>query len=83
MAARLILNELDVDLTTLSAGFVVVVVVVVGCGADARTLDATVVGAIGIVGVIGARRLWCVGVGDVCHDVQSQSERFESSRGTS
>lgn len=54
VSTRLVLNELDVNLATLSAGFVVVVVVIIGGGADTGSLDATVVGTIGIVGIIGA-----------------------------
>ena len=40
VTTRLVLDELDFDLAALTAGFVVVVIIVVGSGAGALTLDA-------------------------------------------
>lgn len=62
MATRLVLDELDLNLSSLAAGLVVVIVVVVGRGA--RTLDAAVLhaeGAIAVVVDVGRRVLVVLG----------------------
>lgn len=66
--SRFVLDKLDVNLSPLATGLVVVVVVVVGSGTDARTLDASSI-AIAIAGerVVGARALVGIGVLDVGH----------------
>lgn len=60
MATRLVLDELDLNLSSLAAGLVVVVVVIVGSGA--RTLDAAVLHAHGAIAVVvdGRRRVLVV-----------------------
>ena len=47
---RLVLDELDLNLSSLAAGLVIIVVVVVGSGA--RTLDAAVLHAHGAIAVV-------------------------------
>lgn len=51
---RLVLDELDLNLSSLAAGLVIIVVVVVGSGA--RTLDAAVLHAHGAIAVVVDRR---------------------------
>ena len=68
MTARFVLDELDVDLSPLTARLVIIVIIVVGSGADARTLDAASLSAIAIAGrVVEARRRIVVRIGDVGH----------------
>ncbi len=70
MSTRLILDEFDIDLATFATGSGLVVIVVVGGGADARTLDSAIVGAIGVVWIVRAGGMLYVGVfevGDVGH----------------
>lgn len=69
MASRLVLNELDVNLPTLTAGLVIVIIVVVSSGANARAFDAPVVACtIGISGrVVGGRRVLCIWISYVGH----------------
>lgn len=71
MAARLVADELDLNLAALAAALFVVVVVVVG--GRARSLDAAIVGVVAIadrVRVVELRgRRLVVLVGDVGHDV--------------
>jgi hypothetical protein len=67
VSSRLVLNELDLNLPSLAAGLVVIVVVVVRSGA--RSLGATTVGqgAIAIADsvVVGRRRIVLVVIGDL------------------
>lgn len=64
---RLVLDELDLNLSSLATWLVVIVVVVVGrSGGGARALDSSVLNAIAIV-VVGSRAVLLLGVGDVCH----------------
>lgn len=58
---RLVLNELDIDLPSLAAWFVVVIVVVVGGGTDARPLEASVFSALCAVAVTGRNRVVVTG----------------------
>lgn len=51
---RLVLDKLDVNLATFATGSCLVVVIIIGCGADTRSLDTTSVGAIGVVWIIRA-----------------------------
>lgn len=67
MPTRLILDKLDVNLATFATGSGLVVVVIIGSGADTRALDTTVVGAIGIVWIVRGGGVLCVGIGDVGH----------------
>jgi hypothetical protein len=69
---RLVLDELDLDLSSLAAGLVIVVVVVVG--RSARALDATVLHAHGAIAVVvDRRRRVLVVLGDFAgHGVESR-----------
>lgn len=70
VTARLVLNELDLNLSALATGLIVIVVVVVG-STGTRALDATVLeGAIAVVEVVvGGRGVGLVlGLSDVGHD---------------
>ena len=67
MPTRLVLDELDVNLATFTAGGCLVVVVIIGSSADTRSLDTAVVNAIGVGWIIRARGVLCIGVGDVGH----------------
>ena len=71
MPTRFILNELDVNLPPLAPRLIVVVVIVVGRGGDARSLDAPIV-AVAVAGhaqgvVLGARAVLVVGILDFGH----------------
>ena len=63
MSSGLVLDEFDVNLSPLASRLVFIVIVVVGSGADARTLDASSVSTIagrivvGIWGSIGIRNV--------------------------
>jgi len=52
VTTRFVLDELDLDLPPLTAGLVVVVVIVVGRVADALALDASALGAIAVLEVV-------------------------------
>jgi hypothetical protein len=70
VTARLVLDELDLDLSSLAAGLVVVVVIVVGgCSVGgALPLDASLFGGNAVV--VGRRRVAILWVCDlVCHGV--------------
>ena len=77
VATRLVLDELDVNLATLTARLIIVIVVIVaGSSADASTLDAaglstlTSIAISGGQGIItGRRRLLIVGISNVGHVV--------------
>lgn len=69
---RFVLNELDVNLPSLATGLVVVIVIVVGGRADARTFDASVLPTGCAVAVTGRDRVvvdgWRLGgIGKVGH----------------
>lgn len=70
MPPRLILNELDIDLATLTAGLLVIIVIIIGGGADARSFDTSGVGAVAVVWIIRSRGILGVGISDVGHDVE-------------
>ena len=54
MAARLVLNELDLDLSALSAALLIVIIVIVTCHGRSSSLSAARVDA--IAGQVIARR---------------------------
>ena len=67
MSSRFVLDELDVYLPPLAPGLVVIIVIIVRGGADARALDTSSVGAIAIAGRVvetGGLSVW---IGDVGH----------------
>lgn len=63
MSSRLVLDEFDVNLSPLTSRLVLIIIIIVGSGTDARTLDAASVGAVagrivmGIWGSIGIRNV--------------------------
>ena len=63
---RLVLDEFDVNLSPLSSRLVVVVIVVIGSSAHARTLDTARIGTVAIVGRVQAGRVG-VWIGNVSH----------------
>ena len=64
MPTRLVLDEFDVNLSSLASRLIVIIVVVVGCCTHARAFDTTSIGA--ITGrVVVARR--GIGVSNVGH----------------
>ena len=65
MTAGLVLDEFDVNLPPLTSRLVVIIVVVVGHSRDARTLDASNVGAVAGRIIMGGGR--GIGVSDVRH----------------
>lgn len=73
MATRLVRDELDLNLSSLASGLVIVIVVVVG-GRGSRTLDAAVLStgrnriAIGVALLESCGRGLLVLIGDVGHD---------------
>lgn len=73
MSTRLVLDEFYIDLSPLAPWLVVIVIVVVACGADARTLHAAVCVAIAVAGrkrvVLRRGRLLGVGISNISHDV--------------
>ena len=73
MPTRLVLDEFDVDLSSLAPRLVVIVIVVIASSADTRTLDAAVGVAIAVAGrkrvVLRSRRLLWIGVSNIGHDV--------------
>lgn len=76
---RFVLDEFDVNLPSLPTGLVVVIVVIVGGGTDARSFDAAVFPPLCAVTVAGRNRVvvdgWRLGrigkVGHVCVDNES------------
>ncbi len=68
MPSRFVLDELDVNLPPLATGLVIIIVVVVGSSADARTFDASRI-RVAIAGerVVGARAVVGIGILDVGH----------------
>ena len=66
MATRFIGDELDLNLSSLTPGLVIVIVVVVG-GGWALAFDAATVIAISDAVVVEGRRRSFVGIGDVGH----------------
>lgn len=83
MATRLILNELDFDLSALATRLVIIVIVVVG-SAHARAFGAAVVsGAVtgGLLQVVlGGRRVLFTDGGDVGHGLNEVIKRGEGGR---
>ena len=75
VATRLVLDELDINLSSFATGLVIVIVIIVaGGGADPRALDAAILGGLaaiaGVEGIVDSRgRLRVVGFGDFAHDV--------------
>ena len=65
MTAGLVLDEFDVNLPPLTSRLVIIFVVVVGRSRDARTLDASNVGAVAGRIVMGGGR--GIGVSDLSH----------------
>ena len=78
MATRLIRDELDLDLSPLATGLVIVIIVVVG-GRGPLALDATTLTGCGAIpdGVVveGGGGGWVVMVGDVGHGGEEESGR--------
>ena len=67
VSTRFVLDKLDVNLSPLAPGLVVVVIIIIGGSAHARTLDTSSVCTVAIVGRVEAGRVG-VGIGDVGHD---------------
>lgn len=75
MSSRLVLDEFDVNLPPLASGLVFIIIIVVGSGTDARTLDAASVSAVAgriVVGVWGS-----IGIRNVGH-YQEETREVES-----
>lgn len=54
MATRLVLDKFDVDFAPFATRGGLVVVIVIGSGADTRSLDTAIVGAVGVAWIIRA-----------------------------
>lgn len=67
MSTRFVLNKFDVNLPPLTSGLVVVVVIIISGGTDARTLNASRVGAISIAGRVVVSARGGIGISDVGH----------------
>jgi len=67
VATRLVLDELDLDLPSLAAWLVIIIVIVVGSSRDAWTLGATALGAVAGREVVLRRRVVGGGISDVSH----------------
>ena len=68
MSTRLVLNELDLDLSSLSAWLVVVIIVVVGLRSRSLHAARWSVDAVAVL-VLAAWGIWVVWVGNVGHGV--------------
>ena len=73
MPTRFVLNEFDVNLSSLATRFIVIIVIIVRRSTDARTFDAAVLSTGCAVAVTGRDRVvvdgWRLGrIGEVGHD---------------
>ena len=76
VATRFVLDELDLDLATLTAALIVIIIVVVG-STDARTLGASRLGAIASAGdeiVMGRRRVLLSDSSDISHCAEERMQ---------
>lgn len=75
VATRFVLDELDLNLATLTAALFIIIVVVVG-STDARALGAARLGTVASAGdeiVVGGRRVLLSDGGDISHGAEDKA----------
>lgn len=77
MPTGLVLDEFNVDLSSLPTRLVVVIIIVVGGGTDARSFDAAILSTLCAVAVAGRNRVvvdgWRLGgIGKVGHGLSAK-----------